>query len=102
MTTSGTGNRTIPSVALPPRWTLVWKLACTDPTTRRPFVVSVSIDGGPSHSITDQTGLEGGGYHPFTMGISTTFTMTTSCGWNLLVGTAGTQTFPATTRTSAP
>jgi hypothetical protein len=99
---SGTGNRTTPSVALPAKWSLVWKFSCTDPTTRRPFGVAVSIDGGPSHSVTDQTGLEGGGYHPFTKGGPTTFTVTTSCNWNLLVGSAGTQTFPATTTTSAP
>ena len=102
LTVSGTGNRTIRSVALPAKWSLVWKFSCTDPTTRRPFSVAVSIDGGPSHSITDQAGLEGGGYHPFTTGGSTTFTLTTSCGWSLLAGTAGTQTFPASTRTSAP
>ena len=101
LTTSGTGNRTIPSVALPAKWSLVWKFSCTDPTTRRPFAVALSIDGGPFHTVTDQTGLDGGGYHAFTKGGPTTITVTTSCGWNLLVGTAGTQTFPATT-TSAP
>ncbi len=102
LTTAGTGNRTIASVALPARWSLVWKFSCTDPATRRPFGLAVSIDGGPSHSVTDQTGLEGGGNHLFTKGGPTTFTVTTTCGWNLLVGTAGTQTFPPTTTTGTP
>ena len=102
LTASGTGNRTIKSVALPAKWSLVWKFSCTDPTTRRPFGVAVSIDDGPSRSVTAQAGLAGGGYHPFTTGGSTTFTVTTSCGWSLLAGTAGTRTFPASSRTTAP
>ena len=102
LTKSGTGDTTISSVALPSKWSLVWKFSCTDPATRRPFVVAVSSDGGPSTTVTDQTGLEGGGYHPFTKAGTYTFTVTTTCDWSLLVGTAGTQTFPVTTHTSAP
>ena len=102
LTQSSVGDKTISSVALPQKWSLVWKFSCADPRTRRPFSVTVSLNGGPSKSITDQTGLEGGGYHAFAMGGSTTFTVTTSCNWSLLVSTAGTQTFPTTSYTSPP
>jgi hypothetical protein len=101
VTQSGSGDRTISSVSLPSTWSLVWKFSCTDPTTRRSFVVAVSADGRPPTTVTDQTGLEGGGYHPFTKAGDYTFTVTTSCSWNLLVATAGTETFPVTAHTSA-
>jgi hypothetical protein len=102
LTKSGSGNKTISSVDLPSTWSLVWKFSCTNPATRRPFTVAVSANGGPSTTVTHQTGLEGGGYHPFTKAGSYTFTVTTTCAWTLLVGTAGTQTFPVTTHTSTP
>lgn len=101
VTQSGSGDRTISSVSLPSTWSLVWKFSCTDPTTRRSFVVAVSADGRPPTTVTDQTGLEGGGYHPFTKAGDYTFTVTTSCSWDLLVATAGTETFPETAHTSA-
>jgi hypothetical protein len=102
LTPSGVGDKTISSVKLPEKWSLVWKFSCANPRARRPFRVNVSSDSGPSNSITDQTGLEGGGYHPFTTGGITTFTVTTSCTWSLLVSTAGTQTFPTTTDKTTP
>ena len=42
LTQSGSGDRTITSVPLPATWSLVWKFSCTDPTTRRSFVLAVS------------------------------------------------------------
>jgi hypothetical protein len=101
LTKSGSGDTTVSSVDLPSTWSLVWKFSCTNPTTRRPFAVAVS-SGGSSTTITRQTGLAGGGYHPFTKAGTYTFTVTTTCHWNLLVATAGTQTFPVTTHTSTP
>lgn len=99
LTQSGSGDRTITSVPLPATWSLVWKFSCTDPTTRRSFVLAVSAGGRPPTTVTDQTGLEGGGYHPFTEAGDYTFTVTTSCGWDLLVATAGTEAFPVSPHT---
>jgi hypothetical protein len=94
---AGSGNATLPQIALPSTWSLVWRFDCTDPSSRRPFVLTSTRSGGTTTQVTNQTGLEGGGYRPFHSAGEYTFAVTTSCHWQLLVGTTGTQTIPATT-----
>lgn len=94
---TGTGDATLPSVTLPSSWSLVWHFACTDPVSRRPFVLTAGRASGTAVKVTDQAGLEGGGYRPFTSAGVYTFVVTTTCSWQVYVGTAGTQTIPSTT-----
>jgi hypothetical protein len=94
---AGSGNATLPQIALPSTWSLVWRFDCTDPSSRRPFVLTSTRSGGTTTQVTNQTGLEGGGYRPFHSAGDYTFAVTTSCHWQLLVGTTGTQTIPTTT-----
>jgi len=94
---AGTGNATMPQLALPSTWSLVWRFNCTNPSSRRPFVLTSTRSGGSTTQITNQNGLEGGGYRPFHTAGDYTFAITTSCSWQLLVSTAGTQTIPTTT-----
>jgi hypothetical protein len=98
LTRSGTGSETLPAVGLPSRWTLIWRFSCTNPTSRRPFVLTATPSGGSTKQVTNQNGLEGGGYHPFTTAGTYTFAVTTTCSWKVVVGTAGMQTIP----TAAP
>ncbi len=93
---AGTGDATLPQVALPGSWSLVWHFNCTDPASRRSFVLTATPSGGMTTQVTDQTGLEGGGYRPFRAAGDYTFVVTTTCGWNVLAGTAGTQVIPTT------
>ena len=94
---AGAGNATMPQLALPSTWSLVWRFNCTNPSSRRPFVLTSTRSGGSTTQITNQNGLEGGGYRPFHTAGDYTFAITTSCSWQLLVSTAGTQTIPTTT-----
>jgi len=94
---AGTGNATLPQIALPSTWSLVWRFDCTDPSTRRSFVLTSTRSGGSTTQVTDQTGLEGGGYRPFHTAGDYTFAVTTTCSWQVLVGTSGTETLPTTT-----
>jgi hypothetical protein len=94
---TGTGTATLPQIALPSRWTLLWHFDCTDPASRRRFVLTSTPSSGTTTKVTDQTGLEGGGYRPFATAGDYTFAVTTTCSWHVLVGTAGMQTMPATT-----
>ena len=96
---SGTGNATLPALALPSRWTLIWRFSCTDPTSRRPFVLTATPSGGTTKQVTNQNGLEGGGYRPYTTAGTYTFAVTTTCSWKVVVGTAGEQTIPTSTPT---
>jgi len=93
---TGTGNATLPQIALPSTWTLVWRFNCTSPATRRSFLLTSTPSGGSTTQVTNQTGLEGGGYRPFHTSGNFTFAVTTTCSWQVLVGTAGTQTIPTT------
>jgi hypothetical protein len=99
----GTGDATLPPVAVPAAWSLVWHFSCTDPASPRPFALTATRTGGATTHVTDQAGLGGGGYHPFTAaGGIYTFTVTTTCGWQVLAGTPGTQTIPATIPATTP
>jgi len=94
---TGVGNATLPQIALPSSWSLVWRFDCTNPSSRRPFVLTSTRSGGSTTQVTSQTGLEGGGYRPFHTSGDYTFAVTTTCHWKLFVGTTGTQTIPTTT-----
>jgi len=98
---SGTGNATLPSVDLPATWTLIWRFNCTNPASRRPFVLTATRSGGSTTQVTNQDGLEGGGYKPFHTAGTYTFAVTTTCGWQVVVGTAGMQTIATTTTTTS-
>ncbi len=94
---AGTGNETMPQIALPAAWTLLWHFDCTDPNSARSFVLTSTRSGGSATRITDQDGLEGSGYHPFHTAGDYTFTVTTTCTWRVVADTAGTETIPSTT-----
>ncbi len=98
---TGTGNATLPPVSIPSAWALVWHFSCTNPVSRRSFVLTANRAKGAPVKVADQSGLEGGGYRPFTTGGVYTFVVTTTCGWQVYVGRAGTQTIPTTTSTEA-
>jgi len=93
---AGTGSATLPSIALPSRWSLVWHFNCSNPDSLRPFVLTSTPDGGKTTTVTDQTGLEGGGYRPSRTAGVFTFAVTTTCSWQVLAGTAEMQTIPTT------
>lgn len=94
---SGSGSTTLPQIALPSTWSLVWRFACTNPTSRRPFVLTSTRSGDATVPVTKQSGLQGGGYRPFHKAGEYTFAVTTTCSWQIFVGTAGAQTIPSTT-----
>jgi|GEM_PF-1877328 len=96
LTRSGTGSATLPTIALPSKWTVVWHFSCTKPSTRRQFKLKATRSGAKATTVTNQTGLEGGGYHPFTTSGTYTFAVATTCSWKVLVGTAEMQTIPTT------
>ena len=54
--------------------------------------LTATPSGGSTTQVTNQNGLEGGGYHPFTTAGTYTFAVTTTCSWKVVVGTAGMQT----------
>ena len=93
---AGTGAATLPSIALPSKWTLIWHFNCMNPASRRSFVLNSTPDGGKATMVTNQTGLEGGGYRPFTKSGVFTFAVSTTCSWRVLAGTAEMQTIPTT------
>jgi hypothetical protein len=95
---SGTGNKTIGSVALPKKWTVTWKFTCTNPVTARQFVLTATNANG-AIDITDQTGLGGGGTKDYTQTGTFDFAITTSCGWHLSTGPFSPG---STTTTTAP
>ncbi len=96
LTRSGTGNATLPTIALPSKWTIIWHFSCTKPSTRRQFKLTATRSGAKATTVTKQTGLEGGGYHPFTTSGTYTFAVATTCSWKVVVGTAEMQTIPTT------
>ena len=92
----GTGSATLPSIALPARSTLVWHFSCTNPSSRRSFVLTSTPDGGKATTVTNQTGLEGGGYRPLKTAGVFTFAVKTTCSWQVLLTTEGIDTIPTT------
>lgn len=99
---SGKGNSTLAPVTLPTKWNIAWHFACESSTTGHRFVVTVTPEGSSPVTATDQNGLEGGGYKPFTKGGSTKIVVTTGCSWTLRLGPPGTDTVtPTTTSTTS-
>jgi hypothetical protein len=93
---SGTGNKTFSPVAVPSKWSVTWNFNCVDPVSARSFVLTSTKDGGSPVTVTDQTGLGGGGHKPITTSGTYTFAVATTCSWKLTVGptppTVGTAT----------
>ena len=88
MQESGTGNRLLPSVTLPSKWTVTWKFDCQNLSKKvGTFILSSTEQGRSSARLTDQTGLGGGGQRPFTVSGKYSFAITTTCGWKLTAGT---------------
>jgi hypothetical protein len=86
MQRSGTGNREIPSLMVPPKSSVVWRFDCQNaPKQRGTFVLSSKEQGQMAVKVTDQTGLGGGGQKPFRQSGRYTFGVNTSCGWDLMV-----------------
>ncbi len=94
---SGTTSKTISSVDLPKKWTVTWRFNCTNPVTARRFSLTATKSGGSPISITDQTGLGGGGTKTYAQTGTFDFAITTTCTWNLDVGPASSS--PRTTTT---
>ena len=86
MQRSGTGNREISSLMVPPKSSVVWRFDCQNaPKQKGTFVLSSKEQGQASVKLTDQTGLGGGGQKPFMQSGRYTFGVNTSCGWDLMV-----------------
>ncbi len=97
---SGTGSKTLGSVTLSAKWTVTWKFNCTNPVTASRFVLTATKSSGSPISITDQTGLGGGGTKAYTKTGTFAFAVATSCSWNVLVGPTALTT--STTTTTSP
>jgi hypothetical protein len=66
MQRSGTGNREISSMMVPPKSSVVWRFDSQNaPKKRGTFVLSSTEQGRSAVELTDQTGLGGGGQKPF-------------------------------------
>jgi hypothetical protein len=86
MQRSGTGNKEIPAITVPPKSTVAWRFDCQNaPKQRGTFVLSSTEQGHWAVKLTDQTGLGGGGQKPFAQSGRYSFGVNTSCGWDLTV-----------------
>jgi hypothetical protein len=86
MQRSGTGNKEISSMMVPPKSSVVWRFDCQNaPKQRGTFVLSSTEQGRSAVKLTDQTGLGGGGQKPFMQSGRYSFGVNTSCGWTLTV-----------------
>jgi hypothetical protein len=86
MQRSGTGDKELSSMMVPPKSSVVWRFDCQNaPKQRGTFVLSSKEQGRPAVKLTDQTGLGGGGQKPFMQSGRYSFGVNTSCGWNLTV-----------------
>ncbi len=97
---SGHSNRTTAPLALPKQWTVAWHFECAS-TSPGPFRLTAAFRGGTTETLTDQSGLGGGGYKPFSTPGTVTFSITTSCPWNLKVGAPGTDSAVDTTSSTS-
>jgi hypothetical protein len=83
---AGSGNKALSSVKLPAEWTVVWRFDCQNVAKQRgTFVLSSTAQGASRVTLTNQTGLGGGGQKPFTRSGRYAFAINTSCGWDLTV-----------------
>jgi hypothetical protein len=86
MQRSGTGNRELSSMMVPPKSSVVWRFDCQNaPKQRGTFVLSSKEQGHSAVKLTDQTGLGGGGQKPFWQSGRYSFGVNTSCGWTVTV-----------------
>jgi len=86
MQRSGTGNKEIASIMVPPKSSVVWRFDCQNaPKQRGTFVLSSTEQGRSADKLTDQTGLGGGGQKPFMQSGRYSFGVNTSCGWTVTV-----------------
>ncbi len=97
---SGSGDKLLTAVKLPKAWTVNWNFRCQNPTTSRPFSLATIDHRGSPENVTTQTGLAGGGNKPFKTAGSYRFSVTTTCGWKVTVGS--TPTTPKTPTTVPP
>ncbi len=97
---SGSGSKTLGSVTLSTKWIVTWKFNCTNPVTASRFLLTATKSGGSPISITDQTGLGGGGTKAYNQTGTFTFAVATPCTWNLLVGPPSVGTSTTTTSSS--
>ncbi len=98
---SGTGDKVISSVVLPSKWTVTWQFTCENPATARPFALTATKQATSPITVTDQTGLGGGGHKPYTTSGTYSFGVTTTCNWKLTVGPTPSSTATSTSTTSA-
>ncbi len=102
---SGTGDKLLSAVTLPQAWTVSWTFNCQDASTSGTFSLTTTKNDGKPVSVTNQTGLGGGGHKPFTVAGKYGFAVTTTCGWKATVSstpkTPVKASVPATTTPSA-
>ena len=98
---TGTGDRSLAPVTLPAKWTVAWRFDCSNRSVAGPFTLTASTRGGAPVTVTTQSGLGGGGYKPSTIPGRTTFAVTTTCGWSIIVGSTRLTTPAAPTGSSA-
>jgi hypothetical protein len=96
---SGTGDKVLTSVTLPKAWTTTWNFDCQTPSAAGNFVLTSTKAGGAPVSLTNQTGLGGGGHKPSTSAGKYSFNVETTCGWKVSV--ASTPAIPTTPPKSA-
>lgn len=100
---TGTGNKTLPSVTLPASWTVNWSFDCQDSPTKKTFVLTSTKVGAHAATVTDQTGLGGGGNKPYAVPGKYHFAIATACGWKVSVASKPTPApVKATTTTAKP
>jgi hypothetical protein len=88
---SGTGDEALGSVALPAGWTVSWGFQCPD-SKKGTFVLTETAAGAKAVTVTNQTGLGGNGHKPYTTSGTYSFAVTTTCGWQVNVGSTATAT----------
>ena len=97
---SGHGNRTTEPISVPKKWTAAWHFDCPSASPGS-FRLTAAFRGSTTKTLTDQRGLGGGGYKPFSTQGTVTFSIATSCSWNLKVGAPGTDSAVDTTSSTA-
>jgi hypothetical protein len=82
---AGTGNKALGPVTLPATWTITWSFDCGT-LPKGTFVLTSADTAAAPVTLTNQTGLGGGGHKPFSTGGSYRFAVTTTCHWTVTVG----------------
>ncbi len=99
---SGTGSATVSKVTLPNKWTVTWHFDCTHPVAPGRFELVATQQGGSPGTVTDQTGLGGGGSKAYADGGTFTFSITTPCTWSLVAGPSPPKGATTTTTAALP